>query len=214
LKYRQPLLFHDPSIGGSLCSISSPSTRRQSYTWSWQKESMKKVKADRYQKQRLPEPEAIDFSAPAITSRPSDEATPLVKKEIQNARPNELTSERSNSQTEERTGEQPDRQTTGKSDDRPDVRSTSTDKSRNSYSISVPQERVKVRHSFDVFEDQKLALDHLQMAIRDNGAPKPNLGRLVQEALDAYVKKRTTGLPNVHWLGPPDERSNGGNNGE
>ena len=106
---------------------------------------MKKVKADRYQKQRLPEPEAIDFSGPAIGARPLEEITPPAKKEDHHDRPNELTSEPSSNQTEERTGEQPDRHALDKPDDRPGVRSTSKDESRNLYPISVPEQRVKAR---------------------------------------------------------------------
>jgi len=44
------------------------------------------------------------------------------------------------------------------------------------------------------------------MAIRDNGGVKPNLGDMVQQALDSYIKKQTNELPNVQMLDRTDER--------
>ena len=90
-----------------------------------------------------------------------------------------------------------------RTDERPDEV-----KVANSYLIEVPEKRVKTRHSFDVFEDQKLALDRLQMATRDIEGEKPNLGEMVQEALDDYIQKRTDELPNVRTMKRTDNRSN------
>ena len=55
-------------------------------------------------------------------------------------------------------------------------------------------ERSRVRHSFDVWRDQLLALTQIQVERFDRTGKKPKLGELVQEALDAYIaqqRKRT-----------------------
>jgi hypothetical protein len=51
------------------------------------------------------------------------------------------------------------------------------------------QERVRVRHSFDVWQDQLHALTELQARAFSATGRKPKLGELVQEALDAYIVK-------------------------
>ena len=48
-------------------------------------------------------------------------------------------------------------------------------------------ERTRVRHSFDVWQDQLLALTQIQVERFNRTGKKPKLGELVQEALDAYV---------------------------
>lgn len=142
---------------------------------------MKKVKADRYQKQRSPEPEEIDFSGPAIGAKPSKEAI-----------------------------ETPDEETKGdRTVEKPNERPDGEVGTHNSYLIAVPEDRVRTRHSFGIFEDQKLALDRLQMAIRDVEGEKPNLGEMVQRALDDYIERRTRELPNVQMLNRTNERSDG-----
>lgn len=65
------------------------------------------------------------------------------------------------------------------------------------YVITVPGERRKARQSFGIYEDQKRALDTLQMAVRDVEGEKPDLGAMVREALAAYIERRTKELPNV-----------------
>lgn len=50
-----------------------------------------------------------------------------------------------------------------------------------------PNQRMKVRHSFDVYEDQLLQLTQLQMHLYRARGKKPALGDLVQEALDAFL---------------------------
>lgn len=54
--------------------------------------------------------------------------------------------------------------------------------------IDRPNERMKVRHSFDVYEDQLLQLTQLQMHLYKARGKKPALGDLVQEALDAFLR--------------------------
>ena len=51
------------------------------------------------------------------------------------------------------------------------------------------RERVRVRHSFDVWQDQLHALTELQAHAFSATGRKPKLGELVQEALDAYIAK-------------------------
>lgn len=51
-------------------------------------------------------------------------------------------------------------------------------------------ERTRVRHSFDIWQDQLMALAEIQTQIFNRTGRKPKLGDLVQEALDAYVAKQ------------------------
>jgi hypothetical protein len=50
-----------------------------------------------------------------------------------------------------------------------------------------PPERVQVRHSFDVWQDQLTALAAIQAQRFTATGRKPKIGSLVQEALDAYI---------------------------
>jgi hypothetical protein len=50
-------------------------------------------------------------------------------------------------------------------------------------------DRTRVRHSFDVFEDQLRSLAEIQIRRYDATRRKPKLGELVQEALDAYIER-------------------------
>ena len=50
-------------------------------------------------------------------------------------------------------------------------------------------ERNRVRHSFDVWQDQLLGLSEIQAERFSRSGRKPKLGDLVQEALDAYIAK-------------------------
>ena len=158
---------------------------------------MRNVKTDRYQKQSSPEPETIDFSGPVIGAKPSsdaqadgDEKTPR-KKEPSNDRSGETPNDPPNDPASEGTNGRPDGER----------------RFHNHYMIAVPQDRSRVRHTFGIFEDQKRALDRLQMAIEDFEGDKPTLGEMVQGALDAYIRKRTMELPNVRLSDRPNERS-------
>ena len=48
-------------------------------------------------------------------------------------------------------------------------------------------ERTRTRHSFDIWQDQLLALTEIQVQRFNRTGRKPKLGELVQEALDAYI---------------------------
>ena len=50
-------------------------------------------------------------------------------------------------------------------------------------------ERTRVRHSFDIWQDQLLGLSEIQADRFSQTGRKPKLGELVQEALDAYIAK-------------------------
>ncbi len=48
-------------------------------------------------------------------------------------------------------------------------------------------ERRKVRHSFDIYEDQLVSLADIQAHLYRRNGKKPKVGDLVQQALDAYI---------------------------
>jgi len=52
------------------------------------------------------------------------------------------------------------------------------------------QARARVRHSFDVGQDQLHALAEIQARIFSETGKKPKLGDLVQEALDLYITRQ------------------------
>lgn len=51
-------------------------------------------------------------------------------------------------------------------------------------------ERAKIRHSFDVWQDQLHALAEIQTRRFRTSGVKPKMGELVQEALDAYIRQQ------------------------
>jgi hypothetical protein len=53
------------------------------------------------------------------------------------------------------------------------------------------------RASFDIFHDQKLALDKLKLAAVDAGESRPQLNKMVREAIDLYIQRRAKQLPQV-----------------
>ena len=50
--------------------------------------------------------------------------------------------------------------------------------------------RIKVRHTFDIFQDQLLKLHQIQFTAMQQGRKKPGIGSMVQEALDLYFNNR------------------------
>ncbi len=66
-------------------------------------------------------------------------------------------------------------------------------------------ERTRTRHSFDVWQDQLLALSEIQVERFNRTGRKPKLGELVQEALDAYIAEQRKS-PNVRTNERPYER--------
>jgi hypothetical protein len=69
-----------------------------------------------------------------------------------------------------------------------------TTEDTNEETFERTNERTRVRHSFDIYQDQLLALTEIQTERFTRTRRKPKLGELVQEALDAYIdgqRKRT-----------------------
>jgi hypothetical protein len=66
-----------------------------------------------------------------------------------------------------------------------------------SYLIEIPATRIKTRHSYDIFIDQKNALNKIQMAMADTGKGKPSLGDMIQEAIDSYIKEKAKKAGNI-----------------
>ena len=65
------------------------------------------------------------------------------------------------------------------------------------YMIDLPADRQQQRSTFNVFRDQYEALKKLQQAAADAGEKRPEMGHMVQEAIDLYVERRAKQLPNV-----------------
>lgn len=67
------------------------------------------------------------------------------------------------------------------------------------YNVLIPQKRVRIRHAFEIYEDQLDAFKKLQAAHRDmhgnNGVP--SLSDMVREALDGEIKDRAKEAQNL-----------------
>lgn len=72
-------------------------------------------------------------------------------------------------------------------DSEPDVPNQPIDQSQRDVSNERTNERTRVRHSFDVYQDQLRALTGIQARLHERTGRKPKIGDLVQEALDAYI---------------------------
>jgi hypothetical protein len=59
----------------------------------------------------------------------------------------------------------------------------------NEQKIKKPNEPKIERHSFDIFSDQKMGLDELQLMLYRKHGKKPKIGSLVREAIDDLFKK-------------------------
>jgi hypothetical protein len=70
------------------------------------------------------------------------------------------------------------------------------------HHITIPQKRVRIRHAFDIFEDQLDALKKIQSAHRDNHdtTGTPSLSDMTREAFDAFIRDRVKGLKNIDIL--------------
>jgi hypothetical protein len=53
-----------------------------------------------------------------------------------------------------------------------------------------PKKRRKIRHAFDIYEDQLQSLIMLQLEAVQKGKKKPKLGKMAQEAIDIYLKRK------------------------
>jgi hypothetical protein len=70
------------------------------------------------------------------------------------------------------------------------------------HHITIPQKRVRIRHAFDIFEDQLEALKKIQSAHRDTHGTTgtPSLSDMTREAFDAFIRDRTKGMKNIDIL--------------
>ena len=135
---------------------------------------MKDVKPDRFQKLK---PEEIAFKGAPIPEKP------LISSENQGK-------ERTDVRTNERT-----KQSTNV---RPKAAKAPGPQAGDIYTIEIPIERKKTRHSFDIFEDQKTALSKIQVAAVEAGnKKKPVLGEMIQEAVDDYIAHKARQSPNL-----------------
>lgn len=62
-----------------------------------------------------------------------------------------------------------------------------TNEQLNGRPLEPTVERTKVRHSFDIYQDQLLTLTELQTKVFRATGRKPRISDMVQEALDAYL---------------------------
>ena len=125
----------------------------------------------------------------------SEEASPPV------AREDEATNKRTNVNSQQVSNEptkQPSNVLTNKRTmQQRKLRSKQPSSENSGYTINVPSARETIRASFDIFADQKVALNKLQVAAVDAGEKKPKLGDMLQQAIDVYVRKRARELGNV-----------------
>ncbi len=146
---------------------------------------MKEVRIARFFRKK---PEDISFTGSPVPSEPPQESNLSPSKHQEVGRSNVQTTERS------------------------DERSNVFQDQPALYIVNVPEERKKIRQSFDIFEDQKEALDKIQLAFMDILKRKPLLGELIQEALDAYFKHKAKSLSTFRFIKTKtvrtDERSN------
>src|SRR5437588_12438031 len=63
-----------------------------------------------------------------------------------------------------------------------------TNERTNEQKIKKTNERKIERHSFDIFSDQKMGLDELQLMLYRKQGKKPKIGSLVREAIDELFK--------------------------
>ena len=58
----------------------------------------------------------------------------------------------------------------------------------NVRTITKPK-RQKIRHAFDIYQDQLFALQMRQLEAVQRGKRKPKLGKMVQDAIDLFLKQ-------------------------
>lgn len=127
---------------------------------------MKKVETERFQAKR---PEEISFTGTPLTDSPP-------KKEM-------------SGQASVRPHVRPYVRTDEPKQDRP-LKSPAEKESVNMYTIPIPEQRRKIRHPFDFYEDQLEALKIIQIARREGSGLKqpPSLGEMAREAMDDFIK--------------------------
>jgi hypothetical protein len=74
-----------------------------------------------------------------------------------------------------------------------DVRTDERSNERTNVRTSSKPKRQKIRHAFDIYQDQLLALQIRQLEAVQRGKRKPKLGKMVQDAIDLYLKQPGNG---------------------
>ena len=59
---------------------------------------------------------------------------------------------------------------------------------RSNVKFNKPK-RVKIRHTFDIYKDQLISLQVIQLEKVKRGRKKPKLGKMVSKGIDLYIKK-------------------------
>ncbi len=80
--------------------------------------------------------------------------------------------------------------------ERTDIRTNERTEEAQMVTLPVPERR-KVRHSFDIYEDQLVSLADIQAHLYRRNGKKPKVGDLVQQALDAYIASANQGQDKV-----------------
>jgi hypothetical protein len=70
-----------------------------------------------------------------------------------------------------------------------DVRTDERPIGRTNVRTEAKQKRRKIRHAFDIYQDQLFSLQMRQLEAVQRGKRKPKLGRMVQDAIDMYLKQ-------------------------
>jgi hypothetical protein len=63
---------------------------------------------------------------------------------------------------------------------------------KNNHTTERTNERTLKHHSFDVFVDQLISLDHIRTRRYQATGKKPKISTLIQEALDEYIRNQRT----------------------
>ena len=60
---------------------------------------------------------------------------------------------------------------------------------RTNVRTKVKPKRQKIRHAFDIYQDQLISLQMRQLEAVQRGKRKPKLGKMVQDAIDLYLRQ-------------------------
>jgi hypothetical protein len=90
------------------------------------------------------------------------------------------------------------------------AKSETKNEAANTYLIEVPEQRRKIRHPFDIYEDQLEALKKIQIAEREKDGSKetPTLGDMAREALDDFIKAKAKRSTNIQIFYEKDKQKN------
>ena len=67
------------------------------------------------------------------------------------------------------------------------------ERSNERSSVKPPKrKREKIRHTFDIYRDQLVALQMLQLEKFQAGKKKPKLGKMVAEGIDLFIKQEAS----------------------